>query len=114
MSFCDEMKAPQKMRLRHLQLAFVAILMAMIGTMFLAPVQVGRMIDDPTQIDGTKFVPDYWGQFKVNWIGWTLIWGGIGLCVFALARWIRSGISERTSSQRTEQVDAGKPDPAAS
>ncbi|MCB1092350.1 MAG: hypothetical protein KDL87_12515, partial [Verrucomicrobiae bacterium] len=70
------MKAPQRKRLTWLKLAIVAILMEIFGTMCLAPVQVGRMIDDPTPIDGTKFVPDYWGQFKGNWIGWTLIWGG--------------------------------------
>lgn len=75
----------------------IAAFMVMIGTICLAPVQVGRMVDNPTEINGTRFVPDYWGQFKVNWLGWTLIWGGFGLCTFALAKWVGSGCRGRTS-----------------
>jgi len=107
-TFCEKMNAQQEERFRWIKIALLAIPLFIIGTMAMAPVQVGRSVLDSAgnpvlHADGTKMVKtDHWGNFKVNWPGYTLMYGSIVVFIWGVGGWLVKGFAARSKAMTAE------------
>lgn len=98
------MDAQQERRWNKLKILPLAILLFVVGTMALAPVQIYRSVLDsegqPTyRADGREIVEtDHWGNFKVNWVGYTLIYSGVAVLVWGVGGWLHAGFTPRRAA----------------
>jgi hypothetical protein len=107
------MNAQQERRWSRLKIAILAIPLFVVGTMAMAPVSVVRPVLDPEgqptyRADGRAMMePDHWGNFQVNWIGYSLVYSATGLLVWGVGSWLFVGLTDRpkTSSVQMKRAD---------
>ncbi len=93
------MNPQQERRWAKLRIALLSIPFLISGSMLLAPAIVVRPVLDSKGLqvfreDGSRMMKmDHWGNFKINWIGFTLIYTGIGVLIVGLGGWLHEGIS---------------------
>jgi hypothetical protein len=92
------MNPRKERRWDKLKIALFAIPLLVIGCMALAPVQVLRPVLDSEgqpvfREDGRRMMEtDHWGNFKANWVGFTLIYTGIGVIIWGVGGWLYEGL----------------------
>ena len=95
-------------RIGKLKIALLAIPLCISGTMTMTPVHVHRPVLDSegnpvVRADGSRIMEiDHWGNFKVNWIGYSLVYAGIGTFAFGVSGWLIKGFADRSKATAPE------------
>jgi len=92
------MNPRKERRWDKLRKSMLAVPFLIIGSMALAPVQVLRPVFDSQgqqvyRDDGWRMMEtDHWENFKANWVGYSLIYAGIGVFIWGVGGWLYEGL----------------------